>query len=113
MGKKVEVDYQVLEDAIQEMNDAKDEFHSCVENGFKTELENLDSMNSDFVDKLTRVLEISKKWNMDTLETNMEQYIEDADKIKQNIKEMDEKLAEKCRSENRGGKTNRDHGERI
>ena len=70
MGKKVEVDYQALEDAIQEMNDAKDEFHSCVENGFKTELENLDSMNSDFVDKLTRVLEISKKWNMDTLETN-------------------------------------------
>ena len=28
MGKKVEVDYQVLEDAIQEMNDAKDEFHT-------------------------------------------------------------------------------------
>ena len=101
MGKKVEVDYQVLEDAIQEMNDAKDEFHSWVENGFKTELENLDSMNSDFVDKLTRVLEISKKWNMDTLETNMEQYIEDADKIKQNIKEMDEKLAEK--GETNGG----------
>lgn len=101
MGKKVEVNYQALEDAIQEMNDAKDEFHSCVENGFKTELENLDSMNSDFVDKLTRVLEISKKWNMDTLETNMEQYIEDADKIKQNIKEMDEKLAEK--GETNGG----------
>ena len=60
MGKKVEVDYQVLEDAIQEMNDAKDEFHSCVENGFKTELENLDSMNSDFVDKLTRVLEYQR-----------------------------------------------------
>ena len=57
MGKKVEVDYQVLEDAIQEMNDAKDEFHSCVENGFKTELEKLVNeelleVNGDYI-KLT------------------------------------------------------------
>ena len=78
MGKKVEVDYQVLEDAIQEMNDAKDEFHSCVENGFKTELEKLVNeelleVNGDYI-KLTN---------------------------KQNIKEMDEKLAEK--GETNGG----------
>ena len=64
-----------------------------VENGFKTELENLDKMNSDFVDTLTRALEISKKWNLETLDKNMEDYIKEADRIREKIKEADETLA--------------------
>lgn len=75
MGKKVKVDHQALQDAVQQMNDARGIYHEYVEDGFKTELEDLDKMNSDFVDILTRVLEISKKWNLETLDKNMEDYI--------------------------------------
>ena len=93
MGKKVKVDHQALADAVQQMNDARGRYHEYVEDGFKTELEDLDKMNSDFVDILTRVLEISKKWNLETLDKNMEDYIKEADRIREKIKEADETLA--------------------
>lgn len=94
MGDKLKVDYEELEYAIDEMRAGYEGFQSFSENGFQTELGYLGEMNSDFVDKLTRVLEIAKDWNIDTINENISNYITEAEAIYQQIKERDEELAE-------------------
>ena len=76
------------------MKNAYTEFSSFSQNGFQTEIEYLDAMNSDFVDRLTRILEIAKNWNIDRLNENIKDYIQEAEKIYQEIKRRDETLAE-------------------
>lgn len=94
MDDKLKVDYEELEYAIEEMRVGYEEFQTFSENGFQTELGYLEEMNSDFVDKLIRVLEIAKDWNIDTLNENISNYIAEAESIYQQIKERDETLAE-------------------
>lgn len=93
MGETLKVDCEVLESAIEQMNSASEEFSAFTENGFKDEITALDGMNSDFVEKLTRVLEISKKWNLDKLNKNLAHYSKEAKTIYEEIKKADEALA--------------------
>lgn len=94
MGDKVKVNSEELETIISLMKNAYTEFSSFSQNGFQTEIEYLDAMNSDFVDRLTRILEIAKNWNIDRLNENIKDYIQEAEKIYQEIKRRDETLAE-------------------
>lgn len=94
MGDKVKVNSEELETIIRLMKNAYTEFSSFSQNGFQTEIEYLDAMNSDFVDRLTRILEIAKNWNIDRLNENINDYIQEAEKIYQEIKRRDETLAE-------------------
>lgn len=93
MDEKLKVDYETLETALSQMQTAYKEFSTFTENTFETEIGYLEEMNSDFVDKLTRVLEISKKWNIDTINENVGKYIQEAETIYQEIKKLDETLA--------------------
>lgn len=87
------VDYDELETAIEQMRIAYEQFNTFSENVFQTEIECLSAMNSDFVDKLIRVLEIAKNWNIDTLNENILGYIQDAEAAWEDIKKTDEALA--------------------
>ena len=93
MDEKLKVDYETLETALSQMQTAYKEFSTFSQNTFETEIGYLEEMNSDFVDKLTRVLEISKKWNIDTINENVGKYIQEAETIYQEIKKLDETLA--------------------
>lgn len=93
MDEKLKVDYETLETALSQMQTAYKEFSTFSENTFETEIGYLEEMNSDFADKLTRVLEISKKWNIDTINENVSKYIQEAETIYQEIKKLDETLA--------------------
>ena len=56
MSGTLKIDCEVLETAVTQMKSAYDDFSVLTENGFKSEVELLDGMNSDFVDKFARVL---------------------------------------------------------
>lgn len=94
MDGKVSVDYESLEDAVKKMKEAYGEFETITQNGFKCEIEALDAMNSDFIDKFTRVLEIAKDWNLNSINENIGAYIEEAQRIYDEIRNADEALAQ-------------------
>ncbi len=94
MDGKVSVDYESLEDAVKKMKEAHEEFETITQNGFKCEIEALDAMNSDFIDKFTRVLEIAKDWNLNSINENIGVYIEEAQRIYEEIRNADEALAQ-------------------
>lgn len=95
MGDRLEVDYEELELAIGQMKSAYEDFYELTQNAFQTEIEYLEGMNSDFVDKLTRVLEIAKGWDIDSIHENIGKHIEEAETIYKEIKAADEALAGK------------------
>lgn len=94
MDDKLKVDYEELEEAISRIRRAYKVFSNFSENGFDTEIEYLDEMNSDFVDKLEQVLRIAKKWNVKRINKNIKKYMRKAESIYQEIKEMDENLTD-------------------
>lgn len=53
MDGQVQIDCEILESAIEQMKTAYSEFMTITENGFRTEIEALDAMNSDFIDKFS------------------------------------------------------------
>ena len=71
MSGTLKIDCEVLETAVTQMKSAYDDFSVLTENGFKSEVELLDGMNSDFVDKFARVLEIAEDWNLKKLNKNI------------------------------------------
>lgn len=93
MDEKIKIDYETLETALSQMNTAYEGFSTFSENAFQTEIRYLDEMNSDYVEKLIRVLEISKKWNIDTINQNISDYIKESETVYQEIKKLDETLA--------------------
>lgn len=94
MDGKVQIDCETLQYAIEQMKTAYSEFIDITENGFRTEIEALDAMNSDFIDKFSRVLEIAKDWNLDSINENIGVYIEEAQRIYEEIRNADETLAQ-------------------
>lgn len=94
MDGQVQIDCEILESAIEQMKTAYSEFMTITENGFRTEIEALDAMNSDFIDKFSRVLEIAKGWNLDSINENIGVYIEEAQRIYEEIRNADETLAQ-------------------
>ena len=95
MGEKLEVDYEELEMAIGQMKSAYEDFYTLTQNAFQTEIGYLDGMNSDFADKLSRVLEIAKGWDIDSIHENIGSHIREAETIYEEIKAADESLAGK------------------
>lgn len=92
MSGTLKVDCAVLESAVGQMNSAHTEFNTMTENGFGNETAFLDGMNSDFVDKLTRVLEITGDKNLSKLNENIMHYVAEAQTIYEEIKKADEAL---------------------
>ena len=93
MSGLVNIDCEILETAFTQMKSSYDDFSTLAENGFKNEIDTLDGMNSDFVDKLARVLEIAQDWNLKKLNKNIANYIEEAQIIYEEIRKADESLA--------------------
>ena len=93
MSGTLKIDCEVLETAVTQMKSAYDDFSVLTENGFKSEVELLDEMNSDFVDKFARVLEIAEDWKLKKLNKNRAHYISEAQVIYEEISKADEALA--------------------
>lgn len=93
MGGKLKVDCEMLEDAISTMEMSYESLKKFSEDGFKSELEVLEKMNSDFVEKIERVLEILEDYDMKKLDENIVKYIGESQKIYEDIRKADNILA--------------------
>lgn len=99
MGEIVDVNHQELADAISTMKRSYRRFQAFVDNSFSTELGHLNSMNSDYVEELIKVLTAAKSWQLKSLQKNIGKYVEDADRIYKKIRETDEKLSKQVQLE--------------
>lgn len=79
-----------MENALEEIGAAAEHFKDISDSAFDADLERLDAMNSDFVDKYYRLLECVKKWKVAELLSNMNTFRTDADTILTDIVETDE-----------------------
>lgn len=79
-----------METAILQMGNSIESFREIGENAFSAELAELEPMNSDFVEKLFRVLEGVKGWNLMILIQNLDTFWADAATILENLKSTDE-----------------------
>lgn len=84
------VDIVEMETAILQMGNSIENFREIGENAFSAELAELEPMNSDFVEKLSRVLECVKGWNLMALIQNLDTFWTDATTILGNLKSTDE-----------------------
>lgn len=83
-----------LEAAVEQMKTAYTTFCSFTENGFQKEVGYLEGMNADFTEKLSRTLEIVREWKLKNLRDNLNNYIQAAEQIYQEMKGMDDEIAD-------------------
>lgn len=93
MSGILNVDCEVLKSAVEQMQSSYTDFSTIAQDGFKNELAALECMNSDFVDKLSRVLEISQGGNLKRLNKKIAHYIDEVQLIYEEIRKTDETLA--------------------
>ncbi len=93
MPDTIKINFDDLEDAAQQVRTAYEQFTAISKSGFGAEIDALSGMNSDFVDKLIRVLEIAQDWNAETLNENILGYIQDAEAVCAEMKRVDEEIA--------------------
>ncbi len=93
MGGSISVDYEGLELAVKEMRAAYEDYSSFTQDAFQTEINHLEGMNSDFIDKLIRVLEISRKWDAGNIKENILDHVREAERIYEEIRAADEAVS--------------------
>ena len=94
MSEILQIDCKELEKAVSDMDSALKTFENIVCDRFSEEMTSLEEMNSNFTDKMKRILEISQDKALSKLNDNIKHYIQEARKIYEEIKNADEKLAQ-------------------
>lgn len=92
MEEKLVIDYEEMEESIEQMRQAHEEFSKITQLAFFDEINYLEVMNADFVETLIQVLQIARGWNLNRIKKNVNEYIGAADMIYQIIKEQEEAL---------------------
>lgn len=92
MEEKLVIDYEEMEESIEQMRQAYEEFSKITQLAFFDEINYLEVMNADFVETLIQVLQIARGWNLNRIKKNVNEYIGAADMIYQIIKEQEEAL---------------------
>ncbi len=92
MEEKLIIDYEEMEESIEQMRQAYEEFSKITQLAFFDEINYLEVMNADFVETLIQVLQIARGWNLNRIKKNVNEYIGAADMIYQIIKEQEEAL---------------------
>lgn len=84
-----------LDDAVRQMRQSYGTFSSFSSSCFQSEISSLEGMNSDFTEKLERVLGIVKDWKLGSLSADMGHYIQTAESIFQEMQRVDAGIAER------------------
>lgn len=92
-----------LKDAVEQMEAAHESYQISIRNGFTTEISNLETMNSDFTEKLTRTLEIIPNKRLNYLLIELNNYIQTAKKICEDMEFLDNGLANSMEGSNKNG----------
>ena len=90
----IDVNIEEMNAAIESIEQAYNTFTNTLSEGFSSDLTNLEAMNSDFVDKLIQVVGLIKKWDMDSIDNNIKEYVAAAKSITENLGKSDEALAD-------------------
>ena len=96
---KIKVNYDDVNDAVTNMNNAIKTYNSLAENGFDSAISALEGMNSDYVDKLQRVLECLNPKVKEKINEEMTNYTKKTSDTAGAIKDADEGLAGKNEGE--------------
>ncbi len=87
---KLGIDYIELADALEAMRDAVDEFRNINFKAFEIDCDNMEPMNSDFIERFARILECFPSWKSWDLIQNLDMFCNDAQTIMQNLAAVDE-----------------------
>ena len=89
-GDKLNVDYTELEEALPEMTSAASDFRDMNNSAFQTDREQMEPMNSDFIESFSRILECFPGWSAKNLLDHLDTFCSDAETIMNNLKATDE-----------------------
>lgn len=86
----IDIDYERIETEMETMKAAMDAFSLASTDVFTSELATFEPMNSDFVEKYTRIVESLRDHHITNLNNNMSLLYQEASDTLQDFKEKDE-----------------------
>ncbi|MBQ6461787.1 tetraspanin family protein [Pseudobutyrivibrio sp.] len=99
MAEKIKVNHTAVETAVSNMNKAIKNYNELTANGFDGAIEELDGMNSDYVDKLQRTLECLNPKVKEKISKSITKYTNRVEKASNTLKSVDQQVGEKIEGE--------------
>lgn len=91
--EKLNIEQSEIDQIFTEMNSAIAVFEGWDGKAFEEDIENMDKMNSDFIEQFSRALEVVERTGKKKIAKNMKQYVQDAKDIKDGFDTLNEKAS--------------------